>query len=417
MKRICCLLVLLGLVNTLPAFANTAQQLFSSYADRLYQIKVIEKLSQRKSALGSGFLVSADGLMVTNYHVISKYVHEPDKYFLQAISVNNDTESVEVEDFDIINDLALIRFKTKKRPYLKISAKKLRKGDSIYSMGNPLDLGTAVVPGTYNGYTRQSYYQRIHFTGAINPGMSGGPVLNERGQVVGVNVATAGNQVGFLVVAEKLLHLLDSYNKRGKPVTDYQLHIQQQLIANQQQLLGTVLKADWKTTSLGEATVLNEIVPFIPCWGDKNRSRRQKDRFLTVSIQCRPKETVFVKQGFNTGMIEVQYSWVENLALSGLQFSALLESLYRGAGPGNTAQDKDVTDYECHEDFIAKPDERVVFCSRAYRKYTGLFDVLYISVTVDHSDKALVSHFTLSGVQQKLAMQFMQRFMETRKWN
>jgi len=401
----------------MPVRAENPQQIFSAYADRLYQIKVLEKQSRRKSALGSGFVVSRDGLMVTNYHVVSKFIHEPDKYYLEAVSVDNKVVAITIEDFDIINDLALVKFHAKNTPMLEIRKTTLRKGDSIYSMGNPLDLGTAVVPGTYNGYTTQSYYKRIHFTGAINPGMSGGPVIDGDGKVVGVNVATAGNQVGFLVVAKKLLKLLESYQTRKPGKLDYQRHIEQQLIKNQQELMQTVLQADWKTTRLGEAHVLNEIVPFIPCWGDKGNSRKNKDRFTTISIQCRPKETVYIKQGFNTGMIEVQYSWVDNISLNSLQFTNLLQRLYGGAGPGNSAYEEDVTEYVCHEGFVEKPDERAVFCSRAYKKYKGLFDVLYISTTVDKTDKGLISHFTLSGVEKAPAMKFLARFLEARKWN
>lgn len=416
MRRFSSLIFLFSLLS-LPVCADTAQQLFATYADRLYQIKVVEKLSKRKSAIGSGFLVTGDGLLVTNYHVISKYIHEPDKYYLEAMSVGNKVESVTVEDFDVINDLALIKFSGKSRPYLKISGKVMRKGDPIYSLGNPLDLGTAVVPGTYNGFTKQSYYKRIHFTGAINPGMSGGPVLDSRGQVVGVNVATAGNQVGFLVVADKLIDLLNSYRARGNKRIDYQQHIHQQLIKNQQQLMDTVLSADWKTIPLGDARVLNEIVPFIPCWGDKGRTNKKKEQYITVSIECRPKEVVYLKQGFSTGMIEVQYSWAKNISLTSLQFSTLMEGLYGGAGPGNSAHEKDVTEYVCHEGFVAQPDERAVFCTRAYKKYKGLYDVLYISTTVEFADKGLISHFTLSGVEKTQAMHFLKRFMETRQWN
>lgn len=413
----CLTLILLFCLSPLPAVADTAQQLFTKYADRLYQVKVVEKISSRKSAIGSGFLVRGDGLLVTNYHVISKFIHDPDKYYLQAVSVDNKLESVTVEDFDIINDLALIRFPGKHKPYLEISSKILRKGDPIFSMGNPLDLGTAVVPGTYNGYTKQSFYRRIHFTGSINPGMSGGPVLNSEGRVIGVNVATAGNQIGFLVVAEKLLKLIDTYRSRGKPVVDYQQHIRAQLLANQRVLMDTVLAADWKTVSLGDARVLKEIAPFIPCWGDKGHSNKDKEKYVRVSISCRPNETIYINDRFRSGMIEVQYTWVENISLHALQFSSLLEKLYSRAGPGNRAGEKDVTEYACYEGFVAHPDERAVLCSRAYKKYRGLYDVLYISVTVNHAGKGLISHFTLSGVEQPVAMRFVKRFMETRQWN
>lgn len=397
--------------------ADTAQQLFSKYADRLYQIKVIEKLSSRKSAIGSGFLVRADGLMVTNYHVISKYIHDPDKYYLEALSVDNKVEAISVEDIDVVNDLALVRFDGRNKPFLELTAKALKKGDPIFSMGNPLDLGAAVVPGTYNGFTKQSFYQRIHFTGSINPGMSGGPVLNSRGKVMGVNVATAGNQIGFLVVAEKLLKLLADYQGRGGKPVDYQQRIREQLLENQRHLMNTVLSADWKTISLGDARVLNEIVPFIPCWGDKGRSGKDKERFITVSISCMPKETIYLNHGFTTGKIEVQYRWAENISLTSLQFSSLMEKLYGGAMPGNRARKEDITEYACHEGFVAKPDSRTVLCARAYKKYSGLFDILYISTTVGHAGKGLISHFTLSGVEQETAMRFIKRFMEAGRWN
>ena len=55
-------------------------------------------------------------------------------------------------------------------------AGRLPKGERIYAMGNPLDLGFTIVEGTYNGLVDKSYDERIHFSGAINPGMSGGPL-------------------------------------------------------------------------------------------------------------------------------------------------------------------------------------------------------------------------------------------------
>lgn len=403
--------------NSLVANADSPRQLFAKYADRLYQIKVIEKTSGRKSAIGSGFVVRSNGLMVTNYHVISKYVQEPDKYYLEALSGNNRTEKITVEDIDVVNDLALLKTGRKGHTYLKLRHEPLSKGDPIYSMGNPLDLGTAVVPGTYNGYTSQSFYQRIHFTGAVNPGMSGGPVLDQSGNVVGVNVATAGNQVGFLVVVDKLISLLREYDKRDNKPLNMHARIRQQLLINQARMMKLVLDSKWKTTRLGEAMVLKEIAPFLPCWGDKSSSQKKREKFTSVSINCMPKENIFVSQWFQTGMIEVQYKWVENHELTPMQFSTLMQQFYGSARAGNRASEKDVTDYVCHEGFVENPDQRVTLCTRAYRNYKDLYDVLYISTSVGFNDKGLMSHFTLSGVEQKLALQFTRRFMEAGKWN
>src|SRR4029079_1182406 len=96
---------------------------------------------------------------------------------------------------------------------------RLPKGERIYAMGNPLDLGFTIVEGTYNGLVDKSYDERIHFSGSINPGMSGGPVAASDGRVVGINVAKRldGEQVGFLVPAKYAAVLLERARK-GPPV-------------------------------------------------------------------------------------------------------------------------------------------------------------------------------------------------------
>ena len=91
---------------------------------------------------------------------------------------------------------------------------------TIYSLGNPHDLGMILVPGTYNGLQKYSFYPRIHFTGAVNAGMSGGPTVDAAGKVVGVNVASAGNQLGFLVPADALQALLQRFLQDGE-VADF----------------------------------------------------------------------------------------------------------------------------------------------------------------------------------------------------
>src|SRR5256885_623492 len=115
---------------------------------------------------------------------------------------------------DVPRDLAVVKMDRAGLPYFDFDPRalgaRLPKGERIYAMGNPLDLGFTIVEGTYNGLVDKSYDERIHFSGAINPGMSGGPVAGSDGRVVGVNVAKrlAGEQVGFLVPARFAATLL-----------------------------------------------------------------------------------------------------------------------------------------------------------------------------------------------------------------
>jgi hypothetical protein len=59
---------------------------------------------------------------------------------------------------------------------------------------------------------------------------------------------------------------------------------------------------------------------------------------------------------------------------------------------------------------------KAVFCTRAYKKFPQLYDVLFIGASVDQNDKALISHFTLAGVSQDMAMAFTRKFMESLTW-
>src|SRR4029077_10835207 len=103
-------------------------------------------------------------------------------------------------------------------------------GERLYSMGNPLDLGFTVNEGTYNGLVGRSYNERIHFTAALNPGMSGGPTVTAGGLVVGINVATRrdGQLISFLVPARFAATLLQRA-RNNETAPDLRVEISRQL--------------------------------------------------------------------------------------------------------------------------------------------------------------------------------------------
>src|SRR5512139_3175931 len=91
----------------------SAQDMFERYRDSIIQVQITNKLSGERSALGTGFYVSNDGLVVTNYHVVSLVVQKPDNYRVEIIHRDGGKEKPDIVNFDIINDLALLRTKTK----------------------------------------------------------------------------------------------------------------------------------------------------------------------------------------------------------------------------------------------------------------------------------------------------------------
>src|SRR4030095_8690155 len=92
--------------------------------------------------------------------------------------------------------------------------------------------------GTYNGLLPHTLYPNVHCTGSLNPGMSGGPTLTHAGTVIGVNVATEGEQISFLVPAERALALLEKTVKVGnRPAHGFLAGVGGQIHANQARYL------------------------------------------------------------------------------------------------------------------------------------------------------------------------------------
>jgi len=406
------------LISFVSHSTEQAEQIFHQLAPSLYQIRLIDKASGEKSSIGSGFQITDDGLIATNYHVISGFAQHPTKYRLEYLDNLGNKAPLTLKSVDIINDLALVqRSISEPVAFFEISANAPIKGEEIYSLGNPHDLGMIVVPGTYNGLKTESFHDRIHFTGSINPGMSGGPVVNNKAQVVGVNVATSGNQIGFLIPHDKLLTLFQHYQKNPPDNIDQQ--ISTQLINSQKELISTILSSPWKQKHLGNGIIPTIDVPFIRCWGESNADKADAIALLAVA-NCALEENVYISSNFMTGSIDMEFKYMKSKKLSDLKFYHIYQQHILRAGSGNKAGKDDVSEYQCHHDLV-KPsssniDNKAIFCARAYKKFPNLFDVLFITASIDKGDEALVSHFTLAGVTQESAMAFTEKFMESVSW-
>ncbi|UCG73040.1 MAG: trypsin-like peptidase domain-containing protein [Chromatiales bacterium] len=405
---LCCLLCL----PFSPAMGEDAAGLFAKFKDRIFQIRVVDQEAEEKSALGTGFLVAYDGLIATNYHVIADFADKPDKYRLEYEDQQGNKGQLRLLDVDVINDLALLSATALGREPLQISSDEPAQGETIYSIGNPYDIGFTVVPGTYNGIAEDSYYKRIHFSGSINAGMSGGPVLNATGHVVGINVSTAGNQISFLVPVTALRELIGTRAAADAPVADVSVRIREQLLANQRGLIDGLLAVEWPTQELGQAVAVDEMAPFVKCWGG---STDDKQLYSTISSSCSSEDDVYVGPGLSTGVVAYQFFWLDAGDLSAPRFQSYYRNLFADFMPDNGADEDNVTNFACDEMFVEQAPglvNKVVLCLRAYRKFSGLYDALYVSGSVDWRNRAFISHFTLAGVEPESLTTFMERFQQ-----
>jgi serine protease Do len=416
-SRVIVLALMLSVSNSL--FAYTAESIFKEYRSRIYQIKVVDIESDSRTSIGSGFVVADQFTVATNYHVISAYVAKPDKYKIMIVPEVGDAIAVTVVDFDIVNDLALLKADQPLGEPILIAPQEPIQGTVIFSVGNPHDLGMTVVPGTYNGLADNAYYHRIHFSGSINPGMSGGPVFDAQGELTGINVATSGNQVSFLVPAKKLAEFIA---RREVIAPENMLaRAEAQLLQSQAQLLKDFLTLPRESDTLGNAQVLGDIKGLVSCWG--NSSRDEDSDYLVVEVTkgCSLTDNIYISGQMTTGSLGYQFFWYDGRELSRVQFDRFLQG-HMDWRADNYVSYTDVSNYQCNEAFTQIGDEgyaddiaKSFFCVRRYTKFQKLHDMLYFRIA-KRGQFALVSHVTVSGVSEASALAFLESFAGDVKW-
>ena len=397
--------------------------IYAAAQPRLLQIRTVVAGAGQQTSIGSGFLVSSDGLAITNYHVVSQAALEPKTYKLEYLGADGSQGDVVLLGVDLPNDLAVVRVDKHDAPFFTFDKQAIDgavpKGERLYSMGNPLDIGFTIVDGTYNGLVERSYNERIHFTGALNPGMSGGPAVTGEGTVVGVNVATqrSGQLISFLVPARFAEALLQRVRDHSA-ASDMRAEIGDQLVSWQSSLYRAFAGQGFRSAELGPYRMLETTAPWFSCSARTNADATPKPRASINSTSCAGDTGLFVASDLNTGPIQVQYSYVKTIDLNQFQLSALLMRIGQvRLGVGGPFR-KWYTPERCHEDFVSAavgPDHpllKAVWCVRAYREFQGIYDVVLVAVTQDNGREALVSQLNLPAVGYEDAMALGKRFLE-----
>ncbi|MEI8181735.1 MAG: DegQ family serine endoprotease [Desulfomonile sp.] len=175
----------------------------------------------RHQGMGSGVIVSADGVILTNSHVVKDAdeikVNLSDKRSYDAKVIGADPES----------DIAVIKIDAKGLPTAQLGdSSKLRVGEIVMAIGNPFGLNRTVTSGIISATGRTNvgiidYEDFLQTDAAINPGNSGGPLVNIRGEVIGINTAIASRSggyqgIGFAIPSNSAKLIMDDLIKDGK---------------------------------------------------------------------------------------------------------------------------------------------------------------------------------------------------------
>ena len=161
------------------------------------------------SGSGSGFLVSADGRILTNFHVIAHTKRATVKL------ANDDAyDTVNVLDVDKRKDIALLKIKAVDLPYLKLGhSNSAQVGDKLYTLGNPLGVfQNTLSEGLLSGIRQMDGYKMFQLSAPISHGSSGSPVFNAQGDVIGIVEAqiSEGQNLNFAIPIDYAAGMLDS---------------------------------------------------------------------------------------------------------------------------------------------------------------------------------------------------------------
>ncbi len=390
---------------------------FQRYSDRVVKIQVVEAGSGAKSTVGSGFYIDDRGHIITNYHVVSDMIHSPERYRAQVIDGAVTTDSVAVLSIDVVHDVALLQGKVAPHPHFTLGPATTRQGERLYALGHPHDLGLTIVEGVHNGLLEHTLYQKLHFTGSLNPGMSGGPTINADGQVIGINVSTAGNQVSFLVPVARAVALAGGALKPGYKTAARLLDdVGSQITAYQDVYLKDLFAEGTRTIDLGPYRVPTEPARFFRCWGDANRRKEQP--YESSQHQCSTDDVVFIAGDQESGIVEVRHELLTTTSLNVLRFYSLYSSEFSGSGQVWAGEDH-VTEWRCQTRNVRNETVplRAVLCVRRYKKLGQLYDALLKVAVLGHEDSGLVSTLTLSGVTFSNVTRLTRLYLDRITWH
>ncbi|MFV2032463.1 MAG: serine protease, partial [Gammaproteobacteria bacterium] len=322
------LIVLLGL-SSQSAGALESKEIFQLYEDNIFQIRVLNRETGKKSNIGSGFIIGNGRQVATNYHVISRIVLESDLFYISYLAKDGREGELKLSALDIAHDLALLESDQILGEAANTSDLP-PSGAPIFAMGYPLDLGLNIAVGTNGGILNQTDDSRILFSGSLNPGMSGGPTFNERGEVIGINVATARNDISFIVPSRYLNDLLErSKTEAFAADHDLKAEVTEQLLTYEKGYIQQVLERKWPSIELRKLSLPGIISPTIRCW-DNSAKLNATALYKRFQIRCANKNQVYLDSANKfVGKLIYEYLWLESEQMNSLRFNNLYEKLNR----------------------------------------------------------------------------------------
>lgn len=383
------------------AQALTTEQVYARSADSVFTVEVHTGNAEARSSLGSGYLVGTNGEVMTNYHVVSSYIADPKSYKIR-LKNRKGTFSATLVSFDVINDLALLKANgigSKPLTLARSSPKNI--GTTIMALGNPRGLRLSIIDGIFNGKASKGLIDRSLLSMPLNEGMSGGPIVNGLGEVVGTNVSIywLSNSISFGVPLDKI-HALLKKPHVGSTLEEFRQELHKQLIELEAATTAGILsKRDKKKENImvGNA-IVNPLSPLFDCWDDSKRYEIQKIRYSSYScnLQFSPK----VEGIDEVGSIVI---YIAHISSQRDRFGFYGYLTKHGSAvhihSGGRVDRTEITPYQCTTDRVRFNNMvwKMNSCVSALVHFPGLYKYSLSATSVSHPHQAIDVALDMNG--------------------
>ena len=392
-----------------PPIGDVAES-FRKLAPAVVRIEVRETGAVALSSVGSGFFAAPSGRIITNYHVISSLVNEPDRHRGRA-TWGKDTVDIQVLAVDVVHDLAVLEAPDAHgEAMLTPVTASLSKGDRVLALGHPRDLGLSIVEGTYNGQVEHVLTPRLHFTGPLNPGMSGGPAVTPGGALVGVNVATMGEELAFLVPAEFVTRLLTRLPAVLPNAEALRNDMAAQLGTLGVEALEGLFATDAPTVQLGPYRAPTEPSAAFQCWGD---AREPKDASYRLVIhRCSTDESVYLSENLNAGLVYFTHQLLDGGTMGRMRLLTASEQVFNDKLEFDGSS-RETTSFRCTTSNVrtGKLAFRTELCARRLKTLYGLYEAVLRATPLGATTQSLVTTLTMSGMRFDLIQRMVTRYL------
>jgi S1-C subfamily serine protease len=393
--------------------------IFERVKDAVFTIEVHSGNTGARSVIGSGYLVSEQGHLLTNYHVVGSYVDEPGRYQIRARD-GGGAHVARLVRFDLINDLALLQAEGLggRRP-LRLSDREPAQGERIVALGNPEGLGMSLIEGVFNGHASKGVVDRLLLSMPLNSGMSGGPILDGRGEVVGTNVSVIwlSNSLSFGVPAASARPLLEpAPTLEGAKAL--RAEVTRQLDALEARTVEraiTPIAAGAPAAAVKVGDLASVRFPDLyECW-DQTQVRRDKG-FTRRSHSCNLQFTPSVEDLGEVGSVQIQVHRDEVQTSAFGFFDSLEKTAESDHEPRSAAPDNGVLGAPaCVTDRVAAGALvwHVNTCLNPFVKHPGFLNLDASAVSLSEPSRAAVVVLRLRGFRLEPALALLRRVLES----